>query len=82
MSAAELRAQLLALPGIGPWTADYVVLRYLLDPDTLLDTDLVVRRGAESLGVDLGEARRAAPWRSYLGLRLWQRSLRERGVLV
>ncbi|EFV12114.1 DNA-3-methyladenine glycosylase 2 family protein [Segniliparus rugosus] len=82
MAPAELREQLLGLPGIGPWTADYVVLRYLLDPDTLLDTDLVVRRGAESLGFDLKEATRCAPWRSYLGLRLWQHVLHERGVFA
>ncbi|MGL6235823.1 MAG: AlkA N-terminal domain-containing protein [Segniliparus sp.] len=82
MESAELRKQLLDLPGIGPWTADYVVLRYLLDPDTLLDTDLVVRRGAEDLGIDLKEARRHSPWRSYFGLRLWQHALRRRGALA
>jgi AraC family transcriptional regulator of adaptative response / DNA-3-methyladenine glycosylase II len=81
MDPAELREQLLELPGIGPWTADYVVLRLLLDPDTLLDTDLVVRQGADDLGIDLKDTRRAAPWRSYLGLRLWQHALRRRGVL-
>ncbi|WP_148223451.1 AlkA N-terminal domain-containing protein [Segniliparus rotundus] len=82
MDPADLREQLLGLPGIGPWTANYVVLRHLLDPDTLLDTDLVVRQGAKDLGIDLKDTRRAAPWRSYLGLRLWQHALRKRGVLV
>ena len=37
-------AALLALPGIGPWTADYLRLRVTRDPDVLLPTDLAVRR--------------------------------------
>jgi AraC family transcriptional regulator of adaptative response / DNA-3-methyladenine glycosylase II len=76
--AAELREQLLALPGVGPWTADYVALRTLGNPDTFLETDLVIRQSAEALGVP-GErkalARRAAewaPWRSYAALQLWR----------
>ena len=42
---AETRAALLALPGIGPWTADYVAMRALGDPDVFLPTDIGVRRG-------------------------------------
>ena len=37
---AETRAALLALPGIGPWTADYVAMRALGDPDVFLPTDV------------------------------------------
>jgi AraC family transcriptional regulator of adaptative response / DNA-3-methyladenine glycosylase II len=73
---AEARASLLALPGIGPWTADYVGMRALRDPDVLLDTDLAVRKVAGDLG--LGDAaalrrhaQRWAPWRSYAVLHLW-----------
>ena len=33
---AETRRALLALPGIGPWTADYVAMRALGDPDVFL----------------------------------------------
>ena len=40
---AEVRARLLALPGIGPWTADYVAMRALGDPDVFLPTDVGVR---------------------------------------
>ena len=40
---ARSRAQLLARPGIGPWTADYLVMRALGDPDVFLSTDLGVR---------------------------------------
>ncbi|TCP56272.1 DNA-3-methyladenine glycosylase II [Tamaricihabitans halophyticus] len=75
---AELRAELLALPGIGPWTADYVLMRVLGAPDVLLSTDLMVRRGAGLLGLPdtqggldaRGEPWR--PWRSYAGMHLWR----------
>ena len=40
---AEQRAALLAMPGIGPWTADYVAMRALGDPDVFLPTDIGVR---------------------------------------
>jgi len=73
----ETTAALLALPGIGPWTADYVRMRALGDPDVLLTTDLGVRRGLERLGSP-GDPRWAAaaglrwrPWRSYAVLHLW-----------
>ena len=71
-------AQLLTLPGIGPWTAGYVALRALGDPDVFLATDLGVRRGAAALGLPddpraLAEhARRWRPWRSYALIRLWR----------
>ncbi|MEV6526927.1 AlkA N-terminal domain-containing protein [Longispora sp. NPDC051575] len=67
---------LLALPGIGPWTAGYVALRALGAPDVLLDTDLVIRRTAHRLGItDLpAHAERWRPWRSYAMLHLWRLS--------
>jgi AraC family transcriptional regulator of adaptative response / DNA-3-methyladenine glycosylase II len=74
-------AALLALPGIGPWTAQYVALRALGDPDVLLPTDLGVRRGASALGLPDSPAALAdhaatawAPWRSYATIRLWRRA--------
>ena len=48
----EVRAGLLALPGIGPWTADYVAMRALGDPDVFLPTDIGVRNAATRLGID------------------------------
>ncbi|GAB3664203.1 AlkA N-terminal domain-containing protein [Nocardioides korecus] len=73
---AETRAAMLGLRGIGPWTADYVAMRALGDPDAFLPTDIGVRNAGRDLG--LGElpdvvARSAAwrPWRSYALLRLW-----------
>jgi AraC family transcriptional regulator of adaptative response / DNA-3-methyladenine glycosylase II len=69
------RATLLALPGIGPWTADYVALRAMHDPDVLLVGDLGVRRSAEHLGIDLTDGRPDwAPWRTYATHQLWAAS--------
>jgi AraC family transcriptional regulator of adaptative response / DNA-3-methyladenine glycosylase II len=62
------RQQLLALPGIGPWTAAYVAMRALRDPDAFLPTDLGVRHALEQLGQDSGPApatRLAEAWRPY-----------------
>jgi AraC family transcriptional regulator of adaptative response / DNA-3-methyladenine glycosylase II len=69
----EVRESLLAVPGIGPWTADYVALRVLGDPDVLLPTDVGVRQAAERLGIEDVAARseRWRPWRSYALLHLW-----------
>jgi AraC family transcriptional regulator of adaptative response / DNA-3-methyladenine glycosylase II len=75
---ADTEAALLALPGVGPWTANLIIMRALSDPDIFLPTDLGVRRGAAALGlpddpVHLDEhARRWRPWRSYAVLRLWR----------
>ncbi|WP_053660456.1 DNA-3-methyladenine glycosylase 2 family protein [Micromonospora sp. NRRL B-16802] len=72
----ETVRQLLALPGIGPWTANYLAMRALGDPDVLLDTDLAVRRGAAALGLPdttlAAHAERWRPWRSYATIRLWR----------
>lgn len=74
----ELSRELQALPGVGPWTAGYVAMRVLGDPDVLLGTDLMVRRGAEAIGLpaDLSAhaRRRWSPWRSYAGMHLWRAS--------
>ncbi|MBF6350646.1 DNA-3-methyladenine glycosylase 2 family protein [Nocardia flavorosea] len=79
-TAADLRRDLLALPGVGPWTADYVTMRLLADPDILLTTDLVVRRGAARHGIDLSDTTRWSPWRSYLSMQLWRSELRARAT--
>lgn len=74
----QARAALLELPGIGPWTADYVLMRALGDPDVLLTTDLGTRHGAIALGLPTDPVELAAyaerwrPWRSYAQLRLWR----------
>jgi AraC family transcriptional regulator of adaptative response / DNA-3-methyladenine glycosylase II len=68
----EARASLLALPGVGPWTADYVLMRALSHPDVLLTTDLVLRRELERRGLGSDQTDRWRPWRSYAGMHLWR----------
>ncbi len=75
-------ASLLAMPGIGPWTVDYLRMRVLGDPDSFLPSDLGVRRGLERLGA-AGDPRSAAaraeawrPWRSYALMHLWDVAMR------
>jgi AraC family transcriptional regulator of adaptative response / DNA-3-methyladenine glycosylase II len=65
------RAALLALRGIGPWTADYVAMRGLGDPDRFLGSDLGVRHALVALDLDVSAAQRWAPWRSYAVHHLW-----------
>lgn len=67
----EARRQLLALRGIGPWTADYVVMRGLGHPDTFLGSDLGVRHALDRLGLDPTAGDRWSPWRSYAVHHLW-----------
>jgi AraC family transcriptional regulator of adaptative response / DNA-3-methyladenine glycosylase II len=72
----RLRSMLLALPGIGEWTADYVVLRGTGDPDRFLASDLGVRRALRALDVAPGQAvavsQQWRPWRSYAVVHLWR----------
>jgi AraC family transcriptional regulator, regulatory protein of adaptative response / DNA-3-methyladenine glycosylase II len=67
----ETRTRLLALPGIGPWTADYIAMRALGDSDVFLAADLGLRRALERLGGDAGSAERWRPFRSYATHHLW-----------
>jgi AraC family transcriptional regulator of adaptative response / DNA-3-methyladenine glycosylase II len=66
---ARAHAQLLARRGVGPWTADYVVMRGLGHPDVFLANDLGVRHALDRLGLDNAAA--WAPWRSYAVHHLW-----------
>lgn len=68
---ADTRAQLMAISGIGPWTADVIAMRALRDPDVMLSSDLVIRRRLEALGVDSKKMDAWAPWRSYVACTLW-----------
>ncbi|MEU9099752.1 AlkA N-terminal domain-containing protein [Streptomyces sp. NPDC048361] len=71
------RAQLMALPGFGPWTVEAIAMRALGDPDAFLPTDLGMRRAARNLGLPSTPAaltaRAAAwrPWRAYAVQYLW-----------
>ena len=71
------RRDLLALPGIGPWTVEYVAMRALGDPDAFPASDLGILHGLRALGVeaDAREAERRSqawrPFRAYSVLHLW-----------
>jgi AraC family transcriptional regulator of adaptative response / DNA-3-methyladenine glycosylase II len=68
---AVARRDLVALPGIGPWTAEYVAMRALGDPDAWPATDLGVKHALARLGLDASAAERWHPWRSYATFHLW-----------
>jgi AraC family transcriptional regulator of adaptative response / DNA-3-methyladenine glycosylase II len=75
---AETMSRLLALPGVGPWTAGYIAMRALGDPDVFLGGDVVVRNAMAALGLP-GPTRAAGehayawrPWRSYAVMHLWR----------
>ena len=74
----EFTTALVALPGIGPWTAGYLAMRVLGNPDTLLASDLVVQQSAAALGLPAApralaaHGRAWAPWRSYATMHLWR----------
>ncbi|MER6941039.1 DNA-3-methyladenine glycosylase 2 family protein, partial [Nocardioides sp. NPDC000441] len=63
--------QLISLPGVGPWTADYVALRALGHPDVFLPTDVGIKRALEVLGAPAADVAAWRPWRSYALLYLW-----------
>ena len=71
----DVREAMLALPGVGPWTADYVAMRALAHPDVFLPTDVGVRNALVGLGFDpvatIAESDRWRPWRSYALMHLW-----------
>jgi AraC family transcriptional regulator of adaptative response / DNA-3-methyladenine glycosylase II len=68
----EVGARLLALPGIGPWTAGYIRMRALSDPDIFLPGDAGLVRALRNLGAGSGPAAaRWRPWRSYATHYLW-----------
>ncbi len=65
------RRELVAVAGIGPWTAEYVAMRALGDPDAWPVTDLGVKHALAALGADPSAAERWRPWRSYATFHLW-----------
>ncbi len=72
-----LLRQLVALPGVGPWTAEYIVMRAVHWPDAFPASDLVLCRAAGNLTparlTRLAEQWR--PWRAYAAMHLWRRSV-------
>jgi AraC family transcriptional regulator of adaptative response / DNA-3-methyladenine glycosylase II len=78
MPATEVARDLATLPGFGDWTAQYISLRALGEPDAFLSGDLVLRRVAATDGTTLTARRLEAlaeawrPWRGYAVMHLWQ----------
>ena len=78
MPLPEFNAALTNLRGIGPWTAGYLAMRVLGNPDILLDSDLVIQQSAAALRLGSpptalsSYGRRWAPWRSYATMHLWR----------
>lgn len=72
---SEARQVLLGIPGIGPWTADYVAMRALGDPDVMAGGDLVVwqqaARTRDRAVRAVDTLPRVAPWRTTVVHHLW-----------
>ena len=71
-------ARWVALPGIGAWTAHYIAMRALSDPDAFPAADLILRREAAPDAAPLstkaltGRADAWRPWRAYAVIHLWR----------
>jgi AraC family transcriptional regulator of adaptative response / DNA-3-methyladenine glycosylase II len=82
--SADAVERLLGLPGIGPWTAQYIGMRALGMPDAFPAGDLILRRAASGDGTALSEAELATmserwrPWRAYAAMLLWASYARRR----
>jgi len=79
MTTLETAVQkLCALPGIGPWTAHYIALRALSEPDAFPPGDIALLRAVERLGYTLNKkeltqlSEKWRPWRGYAAMCLWQ----------
>ncbi len=77
-SVEEATAALASLPGFGAWTAQYIALRALGEPDAFPSGDLILRRMAAPEGTPLTlrqletRAEQWRPWRGYAVLHLWR----------
>jgi AraC family transcriptional regulator of adaptative response / DNA-3-methyladenine glycosylase II len=67
-------AQLVALPGIGPWTAHYIAMRALRWPDAFPKEDIVVRNNLGGVSAKQAEemSQPWRPWRSYAVMHIWR----------
>jgi AraC family transcriptional regulator of adaptative response / DNA-3-methyladenine glycosylase II len=80
----EFRERLLEIPGIGPWTSEYLALRILGDPDAFPSGDLVLRQALGKSGAPASARaveRRAEtwrPWRAYAAIQIWHAAARRR----
>ena len=72
--AAECVDRLCAIRGLGPWTAQYIAMRALSDPDAFPAGDLVLLRaaGIKTTAELERHSERWRPWRAYAAMHLWQ----------
>ncbi len=78
VASERLIEQLLAIKGIGPWTAQYIAMRAINDPDAFLEGDLVLEKIAQQVFGEctrkqlMARSERWRPWRAYAGMHLWR----------
>jgi AraC family transcriptional regulator of adaptative response / DNA-3-methyladenine glycosylase II len=78
MSAEVLQKRLLAIRGIGPWTAHYIVMRGLNYVDAFPSGDLILRRAMNPNAPEIStkcleaHSQRWRPWRAYAAMHLWR----------
>jgi AraC family transcriptional regulator of adaptative response / DNA-3-methyladenine glycosylase II len=68
------RAALAEIPGIGPWTIEYVAMRALGDPDAYPASDIALINALGRKGETLEHLK---PWRAYAAIRLWRRGAKK-----
>jgi len=69
MENSLLRERLLAIPGIGPWTVDYVFLRALGNTNSFPHTDLALKKALIKYPSLKGA--KYSPWKAYIAVHLW-----------
>lgn len=67
----QAERELLAVRGIGPWTAGYIRMRALSDPDVFPADDVVLKKALARAGITAAAAASWQPWRSYAAQHLW-----------
>ena len=70
----QAQRELLALRGIGPWTAGYLRMRALSDPDVVLSGDIVIKSAMTKAGLDRADVESWHPWASYAIHYFWSNS--------
>ncbi|MGO9411058.1 MAG: DNA-3-methyladenine glycosylase 2 family protein [Spirochaetia bacterium] len=73
----KVESDLRSVPGIGPWSAQYISLRGLGEPDAFPESDLGILKALDELGYPADRSRRLemidrlSPWRGYAAIYLW-----------
>jgi 3-methyladenine DNA glycosylase/8-oxoguanine DNA glycosylase len=76
-TAGKRLEDLMAIPGIGPWSANYVALRGLGESDAFPESDLAIRKALDVLGYSKDrttrrrQIERLSPWRGYAAIYFW-----------